>query len=58
MGLLDDDYTPPYQPPKKTGRYARESAETQEQRDAELNNLGRKEMTEDFSDSSFADRVD
>jgi hypothetical protein len=58
MGLLDDDYVPPYQPPKKTGRYARESAETQQDRDGELNNLGRKEVTEDFGDSPFADRKD
>lgn len=57
MGLLDDDYVPPYQPPKKTDRFARESAETQEARDAELNNMDHDEVTEDFGDSPFADRI-
>ena len=57
MGLLDNEPTPLYQPPKKTGRYANESAERQEARDGELNNLGRGEVTEDFSDSPFSDRV-
>jgi len=57
MSLLDDNYTPPYKPPHKTGRYARESAEMQQERDSELNNLDRTEVTEDFGDSPFADRV-
>ena len=58
MGLLDfEDPTPPYKPPVKTGRYARESVEQQQARDAELNNMGRSEVTEDFADSPFADRI-
>jgi len=57
MGLLDDDYKPPFKPKKRTGRFANESALMQEQRDAELNNLDRTEVTEDFGDSPFADRV-
>lgn len=58
MGLLDDDnYTPRYIPPKKTGRFSRESAEAQEARDTELNNMDREEVTEDFGDSPFSDRV-
>ena len=56
MGLLDDDYVPPYRPAEPK-RYAKQTALTQEQRDEELNNLGRKEVTEDFADSNFADRV-
>jgi len=58
MGLLD--YEEPkkrYSKPKPTGKYRRESEESQEQRDAELNNFGRGEVTEDFGDSNFADRV-
>lgn len=57
MGLLDNDPKPLYRPPQKTGRYAKESAETQQLRDGELNNLGRGEVTEDYSDSPFSDRV-
>jgi hypothetical protein len=57
MGLLDDDnYKPRYTPPEPK-RYRNQTALTQEQRDEELNNLGRKEVTEDFADSNFADRV-
>jgi hypothetical protein len=59
MGLLDfEDPKPLYTPPKKTGAFNRESAETQQNRDGELNNFGRKEVTEDFADSPFADRKD
>jgi hypothetical protein len=59
MSLLDfdDTYVPPYQSKKKTGRYFNESILMQEARDAELNNLDRTEVTEDFSDSPFSDRV-
>ena len=58
MGLLDDDYKPPYQPPKHTTKYVKQTVLSQEARDAELNNEGRAEVTEDFSDSPFADRTD
>lgn len=57
MGLLDDDYKPPFKQRAKTGRYANESIERQEARDAELNNMDRGEVTEDFGDSPFADRI-
>jgi len=58
MGLLDYiEPTPPYKPPAKTGRFHNESVLEQESRDTELNNLGRKEVTEDFGDSPFADRL-
>lgn len=58
MDLLgDNDPVPLYQPPRKTGRYSRESAEQQEERDRELNNMGHGEVTEDFSDSPFSDRI-
>lgn len=57
MGLLDFEYVPPYKPPVKTGRYHNESPLQQEARDEELNNFDRKEVTEDFGDSNFADRV-
>jgi len=57
MGFFDNEPTPRYQPPKKTGRYRNESVEQQQARDAELNNLDRTEVTEDFGDSPFADRV-
>ena len=58
MGLLDYiEPTPPYKPPRRTGRFYNESVLEQGSRDSELNNLGRKEVTEDFGDSPFADRV-
>lgn len=57
MGLLDDDYTPRFQPKDRTGHHRRSSDDTQQDRDEELNNLGREEVTEDFSDSPHADRV-
>lgn len=52
MGLLDD-VKPPYVPPVYRDRRSRM---TEEQRLAELNNLDRDEVTEDFEDSPFADR--
>lgn len=54
MGLLDFDehYKPPYRPPKKY--YTR----SEEENLHELNNLGHGEVAEDFSGSSFANRVD
>lgn len=48
MGLLDDDYVPPYQPPKPK-RFERQTALTQEQRDLELNNFDR--TTDDMSEN-------
>lgn len=57
MGLLDPDPKPRYTPPKPTGAFRREAEDKQEERDSELNNLGRDEVTEDFSDSPFNDRV-
>lgn len=56
MGLLDDDYVPPWVAPKPK-RFENQTALTQEHRDKELNNLDRPELTEDFSDSPFADRI-
>lgn len=56
MGLLDDDYVPPWQPPKPR-RYENHTALTQQKRDEELNNFNRTDLTEDFGDSPFADRV-
>lgn len=52
MSILDfdDHYVPPFNP-KGTGRRPL----SEEKRLAELNNLGRKEVTEDFSD--MADRI-
>ena len=55
MGLLDDDYKPLWTPPKPK-RFRKETDLSQQQRDDELNNHDRKEVTEDFSDSPFADR--
>lgn len=52
MGLLDDDETKPlYTPPVSGKRFRTETALSQESRDLELNNFGRDEMTEDYSDS-------
>ncbi len=47
---------PPFKP-KKNNRFHNESILEQESRDEELNNLDREEVTEDYSDSKFADRV-
>lgn len=61
MGLLDFDetYKPLYQPPhtRDGKKRQKETALSQEARDTELNNFGREEVTEDFSDSPHADRV-
>lgn len=60
MGLLDfdDNYKKPYTPPKNVGkRFRKETALSQEERDNDLNNVDRKENSEDFSDSPFADRI-
>lgn len=45
-GILDfdDHYIPPFKPPKGIQR------KTEEERLAELNNLGHKEVSEDYSD--------
>jgi hypothetical protein len=56
MGLLDDDYVPPWTPPKPR-RYEKQTVLSQEARDLELNNFERPKVTEDYSDSIFADRV-
>lgn len=56
MGLLDDNYIPPWTPPKSR-QYHNQTALTQQDRDSELNNLDRPEVTEDYSDSNFADRI-
>jgi hypothetical protein len=57
MGLLDNEPTPRYTPP--TGRkYRNQTVLSQEARDAKLNNFDREPVTEDFSDSPFADRND
>ena len=55
--LNDDSVKPPVFIPKKSSRFHNESALEQESRDSELNNLDLEEVTEDFSDSKFADRV-
>jgi hypothetical protein len=57
MGLLDDDYKPLWKPPKEGKKFRRETALSQQDRDSRLNNDDREEVTEDFSDSPFADRV-
>lgn len=58
MSFLDYiEAVSPFKPPRRTGRFHNESMLEQESRDSELNNLGRKEVTEDFGDSPFADRV-
>lgn len=56
MGLLDD--VPERWTPPKERRYRRQTALSQEERDAELNNHERSTLTEDFGDSPFADRVE
>lgn len=59
MGLLDfdDTYVPPFKPKEHGKKAVKQTALSQEGRDSELNNHGRDEVTEDFSDSPFADRV-
>lgn len=58
MGLLDfeDTFTPRFTP-KESRKAVKQTALSQEARDAELNNLGHDEVTEDFGDSPHADRV-
>lgn len=57
MGLLDDDdFVPRYIPPKNR-RYVQQTVLSQQSRDEELNNHDRSEVTEDFADSPFADRI-
>lgn len=53
MGLLDDDYKAPYSPNLTARRRVRRE---DEDNSAELNNFGRKPVSEDFEDSPFADR--
>lgn len=55
MGLLDP-IPEPWQPPKSR-KFRKETELSQESRDTELNNHDRGEVTEDFSDSPFADRT-
>lgn len=52
MGLLDfdDHYKPPFSPPRA------EKKRSEEENLSELNNLGRKHVSEDFEDSPHADR--
>jgi len=54
MGLLDFDknYKPPYRPPKYKGKPEVEEEENL----GELNNLGRKKVSKDFSDSPFLEK--
>lgn len=48
MGLLDDDdFVPRYVPPKPK-RYVRQTALSQEERDAELNNFDREVEDENY----------
>lgn len=58
MGILDfeDTYVPPFTP-KESRKAVKQTALSQESRDAELNNYDRGEVTEDFGDSPHADRV-
>lgn len=56
MSFFDDEPKPLYTPPKPK-RYVKQTALSQEERDLALNNEGREEVTEDFGDSPFADRV-
>ena len=53
MGLLDDDYKAPFSPRRSTINRGKEG-----KRDnfSDLQNLGRREVTEDFSDNPHADR--
>jgi len=47
MGLLDDDYVPPWTPPKPK-KYERQTALSQEARDLELNNFDREIEDENY----------
>jgi len=56
MGLLDNEPTPRYTPKEFRGKkYTKQTALSQQARDEELNNLGRKKEVDDFSDSNFLD---
>lgn len=59
MSLLDDTgYTPRFTPGKSKKRYTAENEfKSEEEKLSELNNMGREEVTEDYSDSPHADRV-
>ena len=54
MGLLDD-FEEPWTPPKSK-KFTKQTDLSQQDRDNLLNNFDRKEVTEDYSDSPFADR--
>ena len=56
MGLLDDDVPELWKPPEPK-RYRNQTALSQEERDQELNNFDRPEVTEDYGDSPHADRI-
>ena len=47
MGLLDDDYKPPFVPPKPR-RYEKQTVLSQEARDLELNNFDREIEDENY----------
>lgn len=56
MGLLDD-VKPRYMPPRfRSKKYKSGFDEQDQERLSEINNMDRKEVTEDFGDSPFADR--
>lgn len=59
MGLLDfeDTFVPRFTPKEESRKARKQTALSQEARDAELNNHDRGEVTEDFADSPFADRA-
>lgn len=59
MGFFDSDPKPRYTPPSgsKRGYVSEHDRQTEEQKLSELNNLERGEVTEDFGDSAFADRI-
>lgn len=52
MGLLDDDYIPPWTPPKPR-KYERQTALSQEARDLELNNFDREEVNEHYPQPEY-----
>jgi hypothetical protein len=47
MNLLDDDYVPPYTPPKPK-RYVKQTALSQQARDEQLNNFDREIEDENY----------
>lgn len=47
MGLLDDDYVPPYTPPTPK-RYVKQTALSQQARDEQLNNFDREIEDENY----------